>query len=45
LQEQLAAHDVVILMATEATLPKLGWGFIESASTELGYKGSAAGAK
>lgn len=45
LQEQLAAHDVVILMATEATLPKLGWGFIESASTELGYKGSSAGAK
>jgi hypothetical protein len=32
-------------MATEATLPKLGWGFIESASAELGYEGSAAGVK
>ena len=41
LLEEIARHDVVVIMATEATLPKLGWGFIESASTELGYEGSA----
>lgn len=45
LLEEIARHDVVVIMATEATLPKLGWGFIESASTELGYEGSAAGVK
>jgi hypothetical protein len=45
LLEEIARHDVVVIMATEATLPKLGWGFIESASAELGYEGSAAGVK
>ncbi len=29
LQKCIAAKDVIIIMATEATLPKLGWGFIE----------------
>jgi hypothetical protein len=29
LRQQIALNDVIILMATEATLPKLGWGFIE----------------
>jgi len=31
LKEQIARHDVIIIMATEATLPGLGWGFIENA--------------
>ena len=31
LHQAIADHDVIILMATEATLPSLGWGFIERA--------------
>jgi hypothetical protein len=31
LEEEINKHDVVIIMATEATLPALGWGFIENA--------------
>jgi hypothetical protein len=31
LKDQLARHDVIILMATEANLPRLGWGFIGEA--------------
>jgi len=31
LRQQIASNDVIILMATEATLPKLGWGFIDKA--------------
>lgn len=30
LREEIAKHDIIILMATEATLPNLGWGFIEN---------------
>jgi len=30
LRKQIANHDVFIIMATEATIPRLGWGFIES---------------
>lgn len=30
LKEEIAKHDVIIIMATEATLPNLGWGFIEN---------------
>ena len=30
LKDEIARYDVIIIMATEATLPKLGWGFIES---------------
>ncbi len=29
LKEQLAKHDVIIILATEANLSNLGWGFIE----------------
>jgi hypothetical protein len=32
LKDEIARHDVIIIMATEATLPKLGWGFIENLS-------------
>ncbi|MFA5815873.1 MAG: hypothetical protein WC865_09675 [Bacteroidales bacterium] len=31
LWEQIQSHDVIILMATEANLPKFGWGFIDEA--------------
>ncbi len=31
LSEEISRHDVIILMATEATLSNLGWGFIEKA--------------
>lgn len=31
LKEQIEQHDVIILLATEATLPQFGWGFIENA--------------
>lgn len=31
LSEELNNHDIFIIMGTEATLPGLGWGFIESA--------------
>jgi len=30
LQEEIDRHDLFIVMATEATLPDLGWGFIEN---------------
>lgn len=30
LKEEIDKHDVIILMATEASLPNLGWGFIEN---------------
>jgi len=29
IKDEIAKHDVFIIMATEATLPSLGWGFIE----------------
>lgn len=41
LAEELSRHDVVVIMATEATLPRLGWGFIEAASRALGLEGGA----
>jgi hypothetical protein len=31
LRNEIAKHDVIIIMATEATLPSFGWGFIEDA--------------
>lgn len=31
LNSEIAKHDVIIIMATEATLPNLGWGFINKA--------------
>jgi hypothetical protein len=31
LRDEIAKHDVIIIMATEATLPSFGWGFIEDA--------------
>lgn len=31
LRKEIASHDVIIIMATEATLPSFGWGFIEEA--------------
>jgi hypothetical protein len=31
LREEIARHDVILIMATEATLPAFGWGFIENA--------------
>lgn len=34
LSDEIEKHDIIILMASEATLPALGWGFIENA-TEL----------
>lgn len=37
LGEALARHDVFVIMATEATLRKIGWGFIENA--EQYFKG------
>lgn len=30
LKDEIAKHDVIIIMATEATLPDFGWGFIEN---------------
>jgi hypothetical protein len=36
---ELAKHDVFLIMATEATLRKISWGFIEN--VELYYKGLA----
>ncbi len=30
LKEEIAKHDVIIIMATDATLPGFGWGFIEN---------------
>lgn len=43
LGEALAGHDVFVIMATEATLRKISWGFIENA--EQYYKGLASPAK
>jgi len=31
LKEEIALHDVIIILGTEATLPDFGWGFIENA--------------
>lgn len=31
LNSEISKHDVIIIMATEATLPNLGWGFISKA--------------
>lgn len=31
LKEEIEKHDIIFIMATEATLPDLGWGFIENA--------------
>jgi hypothetical protein len=31
LKDQIAKHDVIIIISTNATLPTLGWGFIEKA--------------
>lgn len=30
LKDEIANHDVFLIMATEATLPDIGWGFIEN---------------
>ena len=30
LKDEIAKHDIVMLMCTDANLPKLGWGFIEN---------------
>ena len=30
IKEEIAKHDIIVIMATEATLPSLGWGFIEN---------------
>lgn len=35
LKEQLAKHDVIIILASEANLSDLGWGFIEQAERLL----------
>ena len=29
LKKEINDHDVILLMSTQATLPDLGWGFIE----------------
>lgn len=31
LKDEIANHDIIIIMATDASLPRLGWGFIENA--------------
>lgn len=36
--DELQKHEVIVILATEATLPKLGWGFIED--VEKYYKGT-----
>ena len=38
LKEEIAKHDIIIIMATEATLPNLGWGFIENTYAALKNK-------
>ena len=30
LAEEIKNHDIIVIMATEATLPKIGWGFIQN---------------
>ena len=37
IKDEINKHDVVVIMATEATLPRIGWGFIEK--TEKLYRG------
>lgn len=36
LEKVIAEHDVIVLMATEATLSKLGWGWVERWKKERG---------
>jgi hypothetical protein len=43
LKEQIARHDVIIIMATEANLPGFGWGFIENAYDVLKHNDAKAG--
>ncbi|MDR2980536.1 MAG: hypothetical protein LBV02_08900 [Bacteroidales bacterium] len=38
LKEELFNYDIIIIMATEATLPNLGWGFIENAYDIVRHK-------
>jgi hypothetical protein len=38
LKKVIAEHDVIVLMATEATLNKLGWGWVERWKKEMGGK-------
>lgn len=40
LRAQIAQHDVIIIMATEANLPGFGWGFIENVYNSF-YKNNA----
>ncbi|MBN2274524.1 MAG: hypothetical protein JXK95_09345 [Bacteroidales bacterium] len=40
LRNEIARHDVIIIMATEATLPSFGWGFIEEACAVFSYDNS-----
>ena len=35
LKKEIQNHDVIIIMATPATLPNFGWGFIEKAYKEI----------
>lgn len=35
LKDELSKYDVIILISTDANLPKLGWGFVESACKAL----------
>ncbi|NJK86956.1 MAG: hypothetical protein HC906_14240 [Bacteroidales bacterium] len=35
LLDELVKYDIIILMATEATLPNFGWGFIENSYNEF----------
>jgi hypothetical protein len=35
IRNEIMNHDVIIILATEATLPNLGWGFIENACDEI----------
>ncbi len=37
IQEELKKHEVVVIMATEATINDLGWGFIDKAYREFKY--------
>jgi len=43
LKEQIARHDVIIIMATEANLPGFGWGFIENAYNVFNQTDAKAG--
>ncbi len=35
LDEEISKHQVVIIMATESTLPRFGWGFVQKAYTQF----------